>query len=89
MNKHIAKYGWPKMRQDGSVAELPVFTIRSDPSLGDIKSIDDVYKLKRGKEGTVSARCCCRICIIKLHQAHRRMLALQTTSSAPQVETEV
>ena len=35
------------------MAELPVFTIRSDPSLGDIKSIDDVYKLKQGKEGPV------------------------------------
>ncbi|CAE7250963.1 ANK3, partial [Symbiodinium sp. KB8] len=49
---------------DGSVAELPVFTIRSDPSLGDIKSIDDVYKLKRGKEGGCLP---CR----RLHRLHK------------------
>ena len=40
------------------MAELPVFTIRSDPSLGDIKSIDDVYKLKQGKEGPVDGSRC-------------------------------
>ena len=35
--------------KDGTVAELPVFTIRSDPSSGEIKSIEDVYRLKSGK----------------------------------------